>query len=91
MLFVILGGIVIYFVINFLVRLPGTILQSKFVKLGVIKGLTLDTISNKVGVPNSISYQENQKICQWMQTGYHIALIFDENDICQGITHEAKV
>mgnify|MGYP003964036481 CR=1 FL=1 len=31
--------------------------------------------------------RDTNVLLQWMATGYHIALIF-ENDICQGVSHE---
>lgn len=85
------GGLILYAIIHAVVRAPGSSLNSKFVELGTLKGKTLEEIKAKVGAPNSVSYKGTTKVCQWMQTGYHIVLIFDENDICQGVTHETSV
>lgn len=84
-----LGGLVLYVVINALVRAPGANLSSKFAKLGTLQGGTYNEIISAVGAPNSISHNANGKVCQWIQTGYHIVLLFDDNDICLGVSHES--
>ncbi len=44
------------------------------------------------GAPSSVSPAgDGGKLCQWIATSYHIALLFDANDVCTGITHEVKV
>ena len=59
---------------------------------GVIAGKTYDQIVAACGAPTSVSpVGDGNKLCQWMATGYHIALLFDENNVCLGISHEAKV
>ncbi|MBQ7500866.1 MAG: hypothetical protein IJT91_08230 [Clostridia bacterium] len=88
----IIGGLIMYLVIHALVRSPGKVLNAKFVKLGTLKGKTFQEITAACGQPNSVSATaEGVKVCQWMATGYHIALLFDENDVCLGVSHEAKV
>lgn len=84
-------GIGISFFVYGLVRVPGTITNKKFVELGILKGKTYNEICSHVGQPNSISAKEDGKVCQWINSGYHIALIFNEEDICQGVIHENKV
>ena len=71
------------------VTYPGRKLQEKFIDLGVVVGKTRKEIESIVGQPNSISAIAGGKIlCQWMATGYHIALIFKDN-ICEGVSHES--
>jgi hypothetical protein len=83
-----LGGLVLFFVIGMLVKAPGRSLQSKFVSLGNLKWRSKAEIVAVVGPPNSISGAANGRtLCQWMATGYHIALLFD-GETCEGITHQ---
>ena len=87
----IIGGSILYFIIQALVKAPGASLQSKFVGLGTLKGKTRNEIIAVVGPPNSISAAANGKtLYQWLATGYHIALLFD-GDTCEGVTHQFKV
>ncbi|MEM0006970.1 MAG: hypothetical protein QXR89_01710 [Candidatus Bathyarchaeia archaeon] len=73
------------------VRAPAISLQSKFKKLGVVKGKRKEEIIAVVGPPNSISMTPNGELLQWISPGYHIALLFDSNGVCLGITHETAV
>ena len=87
-----IGGIILYFIIHAVVRVPGTTLQTKFQSLGTLKGKTLQQIVSVCGQPNSVSATaDGGKIRQWMAAGYHIVLIFDANDICLGISSETSV
>ena len=92
-----IGGIVLYLIISALVRAPGATLQAKFGRLtrgtnGVIKGMRYEEIVAACGTPSAVSPAgDGGKLCQWMATGYHIALLFDENNVCLGVSHEAKV
>lgn len=94
----IIGGIVIgvlfivMFILQFIDSFSGVRLQKRFVKLGNLKGLHYDYIVDKVGKPNAISnIQNSQIVAQWIANGYHIALIFDKNDICLGISSQTSV
>lgn len=88
----ILGGILLYLITKVIVRVPGASLNQKFVKLGTLKGKTLQEITSVCGQPNSVSTtSEGIKVRQWISTGYHIVLLFDENDICLGVSSETKV
>jgi hypothetical protein len=88
----IVGGLVMYWITSAAVRAPGRALQSKFVSLGVLKGKRKEGIIAVVGQPNSVSATSGGgQLLQWISTGYHIALIFDANGICQGVTHETAV
>lgn len=88
----IVGGLLWWIISSLIVKAPGNMLQQKFINLGTLKGKTYKQIENTCGVPSSVSYGNNGvKICQWMATGYHIVLLFDENDICLGVSSETKV
>jgi hypothetical protein len=74
-----------------LLSLYGKGLQGKFVKLGTLKGRTQSEIVASVGKPNSISAAAGGKrLVQWITPGYHIALLFDADGVCEGVTHEFK-
>lgn len=91
----IIGGIVLYYVINVIVRIPGYNLSKKFNKLGDLTSYTYQEIENEVGYPQSVSYQTNNEqritVRQWIKSNYHIVLLFDENESCLGISHQASV
>ncbi len=73
----------------------GTILHEDFVKLGDLRGRTLKEIVAAVG-----PFQERENCvitdmdnapgfkCTWAERNYLITLLFDQNSICLGITHE---
>jgi hypothetical protein len=87
----ILAGLILFGVITALVRAPGQNLHAKFVELGELKGRSRKEIEAAVGPPNAVSaIADGKSVCQWMQTGYHIALLFD-GDICEGVSHESSV
>ena len=82
------GGFILYGIINAFVKAPGKSLQAKFVKLGKLQGKSKARIIDAVGNPNSTSAAPNGRtICQWMASGYHIALVF-EGEKCLGVSHE---
>ena len=67
-------------------------MQAKFVELGNLQGKSFKEITDKVGMPSSVSsVGDGTTLKQWMATGYHVALLFDENDICLGISSETSV
>ena len=83
-----IGGFVLYAITKAFVRAPGAMMHRKFQKLGNLKGQHIASIIAAVGEPNSRSVAaDGRVVCQWISTGYHIALIFTDN-ICDGITHE---
>ena len=91
-MYYIIGGLILFVIISAVVRAPGNDLQKKFAKLGTLSGKHYSEIEKACGKPSSVSSLKDGKILrQWMATGYHIALIFDNNDICEGISHEASV
>jgi hypothetical protein len=74
------------------VRAPGRHLAQKFVSLGKMTGKTRNEIQAVVGPPNSISAMAGGKVlCQWMATGYHIAILFDSTGQFIKITHQSRV
>ncbi|MGN0688121.1 MAG: hypothetical protein ACI4KA_08455 [Oscillospiraceae bacterium] len=86
------GGIIWWLITSAAVKAPGAMLQEKFKNLGVLKGKTLQEIEAACGKPSAISSVANGQILrQWQATGYHIALLFDENDICLGVSSEISV
>ena len=85
------GGILLYAITSAAVRLPGATMAQKFKSLGTLSGKTRSEIEAVVGPPNAVSAVGNGKtLCQWMATGYHVALVFDGNT-CEGISHESSV
>ncbi len=92
----IIGGFIIHLITSAAVKAPGDALQMKFSSLGTLTGKTYNEIVAKCGAPNSTSATTTAdgkvvKIKQWMATGYHIVLLFDQNDICLGVSSETKV
>jgi hypothetical protein len=70
-------------------RSEGDGLHKKFISLGVLAGKTEAEITEAVGLPVSRSAMvDGGVLLQWQASGFHIALIFDENRICKGISHE---
>lgn len=58
-------------------------------RINPVQGKTKSEIIAAIGNPNGITAQEGGKtLLQWMIPGYHVALLFDANDICEGVTHE---
>jgi hypothetical protein len=55
--------------------------------LGNIVGMTSAEIVAIMGTPNGRSAAGAGTLLQWLQPGYHVALRFDANDRCEGITH----
>ena len=66
-------------------------LQSKFSRMGTLRGRTRNEIIAAAGQPNSVSsIGPNQTLMQWQTTGYHIALTFT-GEMCNGISHEYSI
>jgi hypothetical protein len=64
-------------------------LQRSFQSLGNMIGKTDTQIIAVAGPPNSRStLAGGRTLLQWQSTGYHIALQFDADGKCLGITHE---
>ena len=82
---------------------PGTMptisamtLQNKFVQMGTLAGRTQEEIISVVGSPNTTSSPgPGLTLMQWIRVGsfvgsFHIALIFDKNGVCGGVTHQSR-
>lgn len=88
----ILGGIILYGIMVSVAKLPGKGLSQRFVELGQLTGKSFKEITDQVGAPNSVSaLGDGKTVKQWIASGYHIALIFDQNDICLGVSSETSV
>lgn len=86
------GGLVLFGIISLFVRAPGAGLSQKFVALGNLQGRSYSEIVAVVGAPSAISATaDGGSVRQWMASGYHIALLFDANEVCLGVSHEASV
>ena len=88
-------GIFLGFFINGLKESGGRLLQKDFVSLGTLKGKTLNEIMAKVGAANEIqpcTITETGRpgtLRTWSKLPYTITLLFDENELCLGVKHEA--
>jgi hypothetical protein len=68
---------------------PGRKLRKQFVLLGSLKGRTRREIVKAVGEPaTETTLPDGRTLLQWRTTGYHIALVFEQNGRCFGVTHE---
>ena len=68
---------------------PGRALRKRFVALGTLKGRTRKEIVKAVGQPaTETPLPDGRTLLQWRTTGYHIALVFEKNGRCFGVTHE---
>jgi hypothetical protein len=76
-------------VIPYVFRAPGRALRKRFVALGSLKGRTRKEIVTAVGQPATETVlPDGRTLLQWRATGYHIALVFEKNGRCFGVTHE---
>ena len=85
------AGLGLFAVIQYLMKMPGRAMRSRFVSFGPLAGRTRGEIIAAVGQPNAVSALTGGKtLCQWMAAGYHIVLRFD-GELCEGVTHEVSV
>lgn len=84
-------GILIAVAIKIWVRSPGAVLSNKFRNMGVLRGKSFAEIKRVVGAPTSVQYTSDGSIRVWSRSTYTIALIFDSNEICQGVSSETAV
>jgi hypothetical protein len=76
-------------VVPFVFRAPGRALRKRFIALGTLKGRTRKEIVKAVGQPATETVlPDGRTLLQWRATGYHIALVFEKNGRCFGVTHE---
>jgi hypothetical protein len=92
----IIAAAILVFIISAATKTQSQTLNEKFVSLGKLSGKTLQEIESVVGVANSVSSTigaggETIFIYQWIQTAYHIVLLFDENKICLGVSSETRI
>jgi hypothetical protein len=65
-------------------------MQKKFVKLGTVRGLTAQQITIAVGKgPSAIQHLQDGSIRTWAAIGYQITLLFDEKEVCLGVSNES--
>ena len=75
--------------VPYVFRAPGRALRKRFVALGSLKGQTRKEIVKAVGQPSTETpLPDGRALLQWRATGYHIALVFETNGRCFGVTHE---
>jgi hypothetical protein len=75
--------------VPYLFKSPGRALRKRFVALGTLKGRTRREMVKAVGEPASVTVlPDGRTLLQWRATGYHIALVFEQNGRCFGVTHE---
>lgn len=78
---IIVGGILVYLVIHFAVRMPGYALAKKFKAQGNMKGMDLNQLVSKVGKYNAYrNLPDGGKVCVWQATGYMISLVIDKDN-----------
>ena len=67
---------------------PGRELHARFNALGDMSGKSMHEITRFVGPANSMSQTSSGVLLQWIVTGYHIALQFDEQGNFVQINHQ---
>jgi cobalamin biosynthesis protein CobD/CbiB len=76
-------------VVPYVFRAPGRALHKQFVAMGTLKGRTRKEIVKAVGQPGTeTTLPDGRTLLQWRATGYHIALVFEKDGRCFGVTHE---
>ena len=91
------GGILWWIISSAMVKAPGQALANKIAKVqqengGQIAGVPYSKIVAVCGTPSAVSAMgDGTTLKQWQATSYHIALLFDENDICIGVSSEISV
>jgi len=78
----VLGMGIVYLLIHLIFRAaPKAALNSAFVKLGDMKGMSREEITKAVGAPKGITHHDDgSKTVIWSAGGYHMALLFDKDD-----------
>lgn len=71
--------------------LYNTSMVKRFERLQPLVGKSKSAIIEVVGEPTSMTHLAGRKtLLQWHSEGFHIALQFDEKDLCETVTHETK-
>jgi hypothetical protein len=82
-------AVVLTLLVPWAFRAPGRAMRKRFISLGSLKGKTRKEIVKVVGAPSQETpLPDGRTLLQWRATGYHIALVFEKNDRCFGVTHE---
>jgi hypothetical protein len=72
-----------------IVLAPGRKLRRQFAALGSPPGRTRRETVKAAGEPApETALPDGRTLLQWRTTGYHIALVFEKNGRCFGVTHE---
>jgi hypothetical protein len=83
------GAALIAIIVPYVFRAPGRALRKRFVALGSLKGRTRRDIEKAVGpASQETPLPDGRTLLQWRATGYHIALVFEKDGRCFGVTHE---
>ena len=87
LLLVVAAGVAV--VVPFVFRAPGRALRKQFIALGSLKGKSRTDIERAVGpAAQETTLPDGRTLLQWRSTGYHIALVFEPDGRCVGVTHE---
>ncbi|HEY3269306.1 MAG TPA: hypothetical protein VGM37_20530 [Armatimonadota bacterium] len=88
---VLITTLVFVFVLRVITCAGGWYKSGIFQSMAPLRGRRKADIIKAAGLPNAINRTpEGHTLLQWIQPGYHIALLFDEKDICIRVTHEQK-
>lgn len=88
-LIVLVAATLVTLILPRIIRAPGRALHKRFVALGTLKGRTRREIVKAVGEPGSeTTLPDGRTLLEWRATGYNIALLFERNGRCFGVTHE---
>lgn len=88
-LFALVVAMLLTLLVPWAFRAPGRALRKRFVSLGSLKDRTRKEIVKVVGPPaTETALPDGRTLLQWRATGYHIALVFERNGRCFGVTHE---
>ncbi len=80
---------VVAFGVPYVLRAPGRTLRRRFIVLGSVKGRPRREIEKAVGPASQVTdLPDGRTLLQWRATGYHIALVFEKDGRCVGVTHE---
>jgi hypothetical protein len=83
------GAALVAIVVPYVFRAPGRALRKRFIALGSLKGRTRREIEKAVGpAAQETPLPDGRILLQWRATGYHIALVFEKDGRCFGVTHE---
>ena len=83
------AAVLVAIVVPFVFRAPGRALHKQFRALGSLKGRSRKEIEKAVGpAAQETELPDGRILLQWRATGYHIAIVFEKDGRCVGVTHE---